>query len=163
MAAALNALNNYLQNTLLITSDAVRQAINHQGIEALNDFATLTETDITEICTNVRKPGSTMPNPMHDPNNVVPGIPPTIANPGVTLGHVHEKHLKALCYYIYHLTRIQQPLTLNAAMLDRITALYQHKEQQDEYNNDIALPAKLASVDNIRIASEDLDKYLLRK
>ena len=103
----LNALNDYLQNTLLITSDAVRQAINNQGIEALNDFATLTEMDIMEICTNVRKPGGTMPNPMHDPNNVVPGIPPTIANPGVTLRHVHEKCLKALCYYIYLLTRIQ--------------------------------------------------------
>ena len=107
MTAALNALNNYLQNTLLITLDAVRQAISHQGIEVLNDFATLTKTDITEICTNIRKPGGTMPNPTHDPNNVVHRIPPTIANPGVTLRHVHEKHLKALRYYIYHLTRIQ--------------------------------------------------------
>ena len=104
-----------------------------------------------------------MPNPAHDPNNVVPGIPPTIANPGVTLGHMHEKCLKALRYYVYHLTRIQQPLTLNTAMLARITVLYQHKEQEDEYDNDIALPAKLASVNNIRIVLEDLDEYLLWK
>ena len=161
MAAALNAVNNYMEHVLLISTLAARQAINVQGMEALDELMTLMEEDISNICSNVRKPGGVLPNPMHDLQNVVAGIPLKILNPGVNVGHVHEKWLKALWYYTYHIMHIQCPFTVASVTLVQITALYQHKEQEDEYSNEIMLPEKLASVDNIRMALEDLDEYLL--
>ena len=57
--------------------------------------------------------------------------------------------------------QIQCPFTEASATLVWIMALYHHKEQEDEYDNDIMLPKTLTSVDNIRMALEDLDEYLL--
>ena len=73
MATALNTLNNYLEHVLLILTLAARQAINVQGVEVLNDFVTLMEEDISDICSDVRKPGGVLPNPTHNPQNVVAG------------------------------------------------------------------------------------------
>ena len=55
---------------------------------------TLAEEDITEICTNARKPGGTIANPVHNPSAVVAGVPPTIPNPGVLIGHIFEKKIE---------------------------------------------------------------------
>ena len=78
MASILNALNKYLEYLLLISTLAARQAINVQGVEASNDFMTLTEENMSDICSYVRKPGGVLPNPMHNPQNGMAGIPPTI-------------------------------------------------------------------------------------
>ena len=56
-----------MEHVLLISALAARQATNVQGIEALDDFATLMEEDISDICSIVRKPGGVLPNPVHDP------------------------------------------------------------------------------------------------
>jgi hypothetical protein len=53
MAAAMAALNNYLNNLIGLTAAATRVAINQQGIQSFDDFKTLTEKDIGEICTNL--------------------------------------------------------------------------------------------------------------
>jgi hypothetical protein len=103
MAAAQAQLNNYLDTPIGITTQATRAALNQQGIQSFDDFLTLTEKDISEICTNLRKPGGTVPNPDHDPQNPVVGVPATLPSPGISLGHLYEKRLKMLRYYALHL------------------------------------------------------------
>lgn len=163
MAAALAALNNYLNNTLLITSEAVCHALNDQGLTSFDNFATLTEDDISEICSNVQKPGGTIDNPAHDDENPIAGIPARIPNPGRLIGHVHEKRLKMLRYYVYHLSRIQRTFNAPTATLNRLSNLYRFQEHEKDFYNEIDLPDKLTSVDNIRVTLEDLDDYLTQK
>ena len=91
MAGNLAQLNNYLQNVLLITDPDICQALNQQGLQSFDNFLGLTDDDIGEICTNVQKPGGVIDNPLHDEENPVPWVPPTLPNPGLLIGHMYEK------------------------------------------------------------------------
>ena len=161
----LDELNGYLQNTLLIGQQNVRDALNAQGLISVSDFEGLTEEDIAEICSNARKPGGTINNPAYDVANPVAGVPATITNPGVLVGHVIEKRLKMLRYYVHHLKKISRKFDPAAAhaSLQKLQDLYRFKTSEEEYDNDIELPERLTSVDNIRTVLEDLDDYFERK
>ena len=159
----LQELNGYMENTLLIGQQAVPDAPNSQGLTSVGDFRGLKEEDIAEICANARKPGGTIPNPAYDAANPVAGIPATIMNPGVLVGHVLEKRLKMFGYFVQYLTKVGRTFSPGAATLDTVQNLYRLKEADDEYDNDIELPEKLSNVENIRVVLEDLDDYLERK
>ena len=161
----LQQLNTYFQGTLLINQQSVRDALNAQGLISIGDFEGLTEDDIAEICSNARKPGGTIVNPDYDPVNPVAGVPPNITNPGVLVGHVIEKRLKMLRYYVHHLKKISRKFDPNAAhaSLENLQDLYRFKTSEEEYDNDIDLPERLTTVENIRTVLEDLDDYLERK
>jgi hypothetical protein len=107
MAANQAALNNYLQDTLGFPEDLSR-ALNAQGLDAFDVLTTLTDKDVKEMCGNVRKPGGTIPNPAYDAANPVAGVPLTIPNPGVSMGLPCKKLLRQLCYYCFHMHRIQR-------------------------------------------------------
>ena len=166
MAAALAGFNNYLQNTLLIGTTGVRTALNDQGLQSFDNLSTLTEDDIAEVCSNTRKPGGTVPNPAYVTPTAaapavpgVPGVPVEIPNPGVRIGHVYEKRLKMVWFFVYHFTQIQRPFNPPTATLARLNVLYLFHQQEEEHNNEIPLPDKLSSVDNIHVMIEDLDDY----
>lgn len=162
MAAPIATLNNYLQQVFGIADGNIRQAINEQGLTNFDDFFNLTETDVEEICTNVRKPGGMMVNPNVQVLNL-PGVPMMIANPGLPLGHLYEKRLKMLRYYMFHLKRIQRlPINLVQATLNDVTQVYLLKEH-DKNEATVDLPAQFQRIDNARIIIENLDDYLLRK
>jgi hypothetical protein len=162
MAAALAALNNYFNDTLGIVDPPARVALNNQGLQAFDDFLTLTEKDISEICTNIRKPGGMIPNPVHNAAAPVAGIPPMIPNPGIQFGFVFEKRLKMLQYYLLHLQRIQRPMGVAQATLARLTICYRLNEAETD-EEEVDLPAKLVRIDKVRQVLEDIDNYLLRK
>lgn len=151
--------SNYLQTTLLINDNDVRQALIDQGLTSFTDMLGLTEEDIEEICANVRKPGGMIANP----NAAVAGQPAMIANPGQQIGHIHEKRLKQLRYYMHHLQRIQRlPIVRANATLPVLQSVYQLKDV-DESEDDLALPDKFNRIDTARVVLENLDDYLLRK
>jgi hypothetical protein len=104
MAGNLAELNNYFNNVLQIVQQPVRDALNEQGLNAFDAFATLEEEDIKRICDTIRKPGGIIINP----NAAIAGQPPTIPNPGVAIGQVYKKRLKMLRYFVFHMTRIQR-------------------------------------------------------
>ena len=165
-AALLQELDDYWLNTLQIQQQTVRDALHAQGLLSASDFLGLTEEDVAEICNNARKPGGTVPNPAFNPLNPVVGIAPTITNPGVLVGHVIEKRLKMMRYYIHHLMKVSRPFdpAAPASSLPNLQDLHRFKESEDEYkNNDIELPEKLTEVENIRTVLEDLDDYFERK
>ena len=164
-AQLLTQFNTYFENVLLISDQGVRDALNGQGLVSISDFEGLTEEDIAEICNNARKPGGTIPNPAYDAAAPVAGVPQTITNPGVLVGHVIEKRLKMVRYYVHHLKKISRDFDpgANHANLQGLQDLYRFKTSEDEYDNDIEVPERLTAVENIRVVLEDLNDYLERK
>ena len=123
-AALLQELDDYWLNTLQIQQQTVRDALHAQSLLSASDFL----------------------------GNPVVGIAPTITNPGVLVGHVIEKRLKMMRYYIHHLMKVSRPFdpAAPASLLPNLQDLYRFKESEDEYkNNDIELPEKLTAVENI--------------
>jgi hypothetical protein len=154
--AALVAYDNYLTNTLLIASNDLRAAIMPQGIKDFDLYIALTEGNIGDICTNLRKSGRTIDNPNHDPANPVAGIPATVPNPGIPIGHITEKRLKMLRYYCFHMDRIQRPFVDADATLLTISECYKLQEQHElEESTKVELPNKLNNVEKIRQVLDD--------
>ena len=112
MAAALAAFNNYIA-TLGVNNANVREALNNQGLQGVDDFSGLLDDDIMTICENCCKPGGTIANP----NAAIAGQPANITNPGVPLSFVTKKRMWMLNFYITHLLRIQHPFQPNQAAL----------------------------------------------
>jgi hypothetical protein len=160
-AANLQQLNDYLRDTLLIADQGVREALNQQGLTSFEDFATLTKDDMKNICSNVCKPGGQIPNP----NAGLRNQPAMIANHGVQLGHVYERRLEQLRYFIYHCIRIQREIDPPSMTLARLQMVYHLKEMEDASDDEkaIALPKPITKIDEIRTHIEDLDDYLMRK
>jgi hypothetical protein len=74
-----------------------------------------------------------IPNPAHDAANPVAGVPLALPNPGVLrMGLSHEKLLRQLGYYRFHMNRIQREFTAAGATLAKITELWHFKESIDE-------------------------------
>jgi hypothetical protein len=163
MAANQAAINNYLQDTLGFPQ-TLAHALNAQGLDGFDILINLMDKDIKEMCTNVRKPGGTIPNPAFDAANPVPGVPATIPNPGVSMGLPHEKLLRQLCYYCAHMYKIQREFTAQGATLAKLTELWRFKEAiEEEDGDDIKFPDALKTVENVRQSLEDIDDYLNRK
>ena len=148
--------NLYLLQGLPIADLAVINGLNNQGLGNVNDLTGLGEDDIAHICSNVRELGGVIPNPLFP---ATPGAPPTIPNPGTSLGFVYEKRLKMLLYYLKHLRRIQRMFVPGEADLDRLTSVYALKEIEDE-EQDIDMPESLPKVEKVRQLLEDIDNYL---
>jgi hypothetical protein len=150
MAANQAAINNYLQDTLGFPQ-TLAHALNAQGLDGFDILINLTDKDIKEMCTNVRNPGGTIPNPAFDAANPVPGVPATIPNPGVSMGLPHEKLLRQLCYYCAHMYKIQREFTDQGATLAKLTELWRFKEAiEEEDDDDIKFPDVLKTVENVR-------------
>jgi hypothetical protein len=131
-------------------------------LDTFEDFLLLEEKDIGDVCANVRKPGGMVPNPNHDPQNIVAGVPSMIPNPGIQLGHIYEKRLKLLRYYLHHLERIQRTMNPATATVGRLTSCYRLKDTEDDAE-DLDLPSKLTRIEKVRDVLEDMDNYLVRK
>jgi hypothetical protein len=158
------ALNTYLEEVLLFTDPVVLVALNAQGLTSIDELCSLTEKDIVNICANARKPGGTIPNPVFDQNEdegII--VPERIANPGVLVGHLHEKRLKMLRYYRWHLQRIQRDFVPDEATLERLVDVYELKElEDDDAEEEVKMPPKLTSIDKVRECAENIDDYLER-
>ena len=81
------------------------------------------------------------------------GVPANDSNPGVLIGYIYEKHLQMLWYYTYHCQQVESPVMAMSTTLAHLTTLYHSKEpeQEHEYENEIEMPEKLTSVENICI------------
>jgi hypothetical protein len=169
MAAAqqqLDRLNDYLENTIGITSQALRDALNAEGIISFASFALLDDDDMTRICTVIRRPGGTIPNPANAvlilPN---PAVPVNIPNPGVPVGYVYEKRLKLFRFFVFHNDRVQRlrfdPATVSLDVLNDYGELQRTLADADD--DDIKMPEPLTKIENVRSTLEDLEDYLRRK
>jgi hypothetical protein len=157
------AFDAYLQGTIRIADANMRGTLTSQGLTTVDDFATLREADIDQLCAAVRRP-SGMANPNYDPNNPATGVQQNIlvANPGFPIGVILVRRLKLLRYYIYHLSRTQRVFVDQEADIARLSDVYRLKEVEDE-EVDVPFPEKLVTIDKVRRTIESIDAYLMQK
>jgi hypothetical protein len=119
------------------------------------------ESDIEDVCKIIRRSGGTVPNP--NTGRGGRGLPPPpdmIPNPGVQIGHLHEKKLKMVRYYVFHLQRVQQIIDPNTATMDVLQQIYLLKDV-DEEDTKPELPEKLLKTDKVHEVIENIESLLM--
>jgi hypothetical protein len=153
--------DGYMAHVLGIGLLSVRNALRMQGLGTVHDFTSLSEVDIEDICKIIRRPGSTVPNPAFGRGGRnAPPVPEHLPNPGLQIGHLHEKRLKMLRYYIFHLQRIQREFDPNVATMVILQEIYLLKEVDDE-DLKPSLPETLVKTDKVREVIENIESVLL--
>ena len=161
MAAAAAAIQNYLENTLLIP-EAARDALVAEGLDNLAEVGNFTDKDITEMCENCKQPGGTIPNPAyHAANN--PNVATHIRNHGTHIGYSAFTRLRKLRYYCYALQRVGRPFVAQAATLAVLNQWWNRYTYEDEYSTEPDMPEKLEKVEKVRQAIENMVAYLREK
>lgn len=165
MAGNQAEFNNYLQGTLLIESAEARQAINDQGITAFDDLTHRSDKYVQEIFQKIRNPGGLVLNPMfvQPAAGAVAAVPQFVPNRGVAIGVNLELRVRQLCYYLFHMHRIQRTFTANQATLARLERAWSLKERIDRMKESDKDPVKveaLLKVESIRKTIEDIDEVL---
>jgi hypothetical protein len=145
------SLDAYLNAMIGIASADVRAALYDQGLLIMDSFVNLTDKDVDQMCTNVRKPGSTINNPP------VARVPVMIPNPGLPIGHIQVVRLKMLLYYVVHFT--QREFVVADATLDRLADVYRLKEVEDTATT-VVYPEKLTDITRVCHTLENIDAYL---
>jgi hypothetical protein len=162
------ALNNeqqqfdlYMNNVLGIVQLDVRNALRAQGLTTVNDVTSLSEDDIEDVCKIVRRPGGTIPNPAFGQGARRGAQPPTLPNPGLPIGHLHEKRLKMLRYFVFHLQRVQRDFDPAVATMDILQDVYRLEEVDEEDQKNPSLPDKLMKTEKVREVIENVESVLL--
>jgi hypothetical protein len=150
----------YMANVLGIAQADIRNALRAQGLSTVNDFVSLSESDIEDVCKIIRRPGGTIPNPAFGGGQAGRGQPPVLPNPGLQIGHLHEKRLKMLRYFVFHLQRVQRNFDPAIATMNTLQEIYLLKEVDDE-DRKPDLPEKLTKTDKVREVIENIESVLL--
>ena len=126
-----------------------RGALTFQGVNSLTVLKDMTDTEIHDMCTIIRR------QVVPDPNN------PANFGPPVAISISHERTLKLVAYYLRHLERTQRPFDANTATIARIREMQDLIDQEKEAK-DKKVPAldKLESVAKIRATIENIDNHL---
>jgi hypothetical protein len=153
--------DQYMTNVLGIVQQDVRQSLRAQGLGMINDFSALTETDVEDVCKIIQRPGGTVPNPnAGQGGRGLPPPPDFLPNPGVQIGHLHEKKLKMVRYFVFHLQRIQRYFDPAIATMDTLQEIYRLKDVDDK-DSKPPLPDKLTKTDKVREVIENIESVLL--
>ena len=117
MANELQALTlgEYLTNTLLLPVQ-LRDAIVDQGYVSFTDFNRMTDHNIDDLSTNLRRPGGQVEDDQGNEMN----------DPGVATGHLHMTRFKQPVYFCNYCRITDRTIDPDVATLDRIAACYNH-------------------------------------
>jgi hypothetical protein len=110
--------------------DAARQITDGQNIDTLEEVKLLQDTDVSDLCKALKRPGGTIP----DPNQVAGAVGAAvqmIPNCGVNVPAVAETYLKLTAYFLCHRGRISHPVMaaeITIPTVRRMWAIRDHKE-----------------------------------
>ena len=158
--AANVAFANYLTGTLNFTP-AQRNAVVEQGISEFDELKSLSDAEISRMCTNI----------CHTPMQpAVPAVPAgrggrgghagRAAVPPVSIPITYERRLCILAWYLRHLDRVQRDFDENIAdivFLDSSAEVVAMEAEDRKRKKD--LPNKMISVAQVRATIEELDNY----
>jgi hypothetical protein len=156
MAAQLAGIRNGLIG-LGFTQAAATAITVEQGYDTLTALSELTDSTIVDLVATIRKPGRTIPNP------AIPGIPPTIPNPGINIGHRAVTNLKLGAFVACHYLRTSRPMDnpVQVLGLNNIQSFLGLKNAEDAYTEPSAAPV-LEHIERIREHLENIDSHLLK-
>ena len=115
-----------------------REAVQEQGLGVLTDFLEFDKEAIEVLCSSVRKPGGTIPNP--DIGNL--GAPAAIPNPGYSIPAICEKRLIAASYTAKLYDMIGRAITSDTMSRERIKKFETHRILMEDHED----PEKLQVV-----------------
>ena len=135
--AGIVELRNYLQNIIGLGADAQglerANAIIDEGISSMDDFADFDKEDMVTLCTSVRKPGGTIPDPANATR--------TIANPGHSIPSMCESRLILAAYGASLYTLINRlPITANSLSRNRLKQFKLHRDMVENHTSPEDLP-----------------------
>jgi hypothetical protein len=153
--AAINAGMRNGLTALGFSLAAAAAVVDDQGYDSLEALAELTDDTIVDLISTIRKPGGTIPNPA--------GIPPTIPNPGVNVGHRAATNLKLAAFVARHHQRTARPMNNPVQMLglNHIQSFLGLKNAEDSYTEPAAVPV-IERIERIRDHLENIDSHLLK-
>ena len=115
-----------------------REAVQAEGLGVLADFLEFDKEAIEIVCSSIRKPGGTIPNP----NANVQGAPATIPNPGFSIPAICEKRLIAASYTAKIYDMIGRAINADTMSRSRIKKFDTHRLLMEDHED----PEKLQVV-----------------
>ena len=154
------AFSNYLQ-TIGFTA-ALRTALSAQGVDTINGLLGMTEDDVDDLCSNIRKPGGDMPYPAHRAN---PDLPERIADLGTAVGRVHQERLKQLAYYYSYLNIVNRTFIAQHATVEELVRLWKYKKnyeniKKNKDDGEDGYPEKFTSAKPAREFIEGIENWI---
>jgi len=154
------AFVNYLQSVGFPVE--LRRALANQGVDNIASFLGMTDSDVDDLCANIRKPGGLIPNPAYANDATAPQ---TIIDPGVAVGRVYQERLKQISYYYSYLVLVGHNFVANHADVEQLVCLWKYKknlenvkksknEREDKY------PEKFTSTKSPREFIETLENWI---
>ena len=105
-----------------------------QGLDTLEEFRILTDSEVESLVKVIRRPGGTVAGaaPAAAPD-------PRIPNPGIAVSLRAENNLKLACYYLRHKHKTSRTVNANDITLTNVRALHDFKEWEDTQDDPSAL------------------------
>ena len=124
-----------------------------QGLNTLEEFHILTDSEVESLVKVIRRPGGTIADP-------APGAAPDscIPNPGVAVSLRAENNLKLACYFLCHKHKTSCTVNANDITLANVRALRDFKEWEDT-QDDPSAPELTARPDGPK-AFEAIQEWL---
>ena len=138
MAAATATIRLFLRDVIGISDvaggnvHARRDAIRNEGLFVMDDLSEFDEEDIKVLCSSVRKPGGTVPDPT-DPNRRIP-------NPGYNIPAIAEKRLRLAAYGARIYKMVGRGISPESLSRDRLREFENHKRAIDEHEDSESMP-----------------------
>jgi hypothetical protein len=134
---------------------AVRAIVDEQGIISIDELKILTDTEIENLCKEVRRPGGQVANP----NMAKAGQQPQLPNHGKSISLWAELNIKLAAYYIRHcLNHVSRDCNAASITLAAIQVVRKLKEYEENYK----APDERPNIDNKDWPKtfESIDDYL---
>lgn len=100
-----------------LSPEAAVEFTDNQGMDTLNEFALLTDKEVTRLFEIARKPGGVKPNPDYVEGGEMPA---EIPNPGVNASAKACNNVMAMCFYIRYKNQTSRPVTAADITIDEI-------------------------------------------
>lgn len=154
------AFANYLQS--IGFPEDLRNALFGQGLDNVNDLLGMTDSDIEDLCNNIRKPGGLILNDYHAIN---PDLPEYVPNPGTAVGRIYQERLKQLAYFHSYLVLVNRTFTANNANVNELVRLWKHKKNiesivKNKKENDDDYPEKFSNSKPVREIIESMQNWI---
>ena len=131
--AAIAAIHSAL-GRLGFTGAAQTFTTNAQGLDTLEEFRILTDSEVESLVKVIRRPGGTIAG-------AAPGAAPDprIPNPGIAVSLRAENNLNLSCYYLRHKHKTSRTVNANDITPTNVRALHDFKEWEDTQDDPSAL------------------------
>ena len=109
-----------------------REAVQEEGLSVITDFVDFDDESIKVLCSSIRKPGGTIPDPANNANR--------IPNPGHSIPAICEKRLKQAAYGARLYDSIGRAIENTSLTRNRLKLFQEHRDITDNHKEPEKLP-----------------------